>query len=302
MPYPFTFDENLWREIPIADSPIGQQSLRQLLRPRRQITISPVEANFPGRPTSVGICEWLAPLSDGQRTAVVNELRAISEAYGRAPETQQNPALKPRYSQYDPSATRSPDYTPSPRSVSTEVPSPRRASGPSYTPVDEPTMLDSDHLPVPRTPEMLEIIAQLTPLPVEAAQPHYPSNIQLPPKPYVNNISAQAWEEPAEFPAIWHEPWAHSPAPTNTEVPTPAPERDVEFELQPSDLYLDRDLAAAYRPPEVGREHILRHNFSNGVLKYTIQTDRHDRATRDSDTLENMVDRYAKFEDAVAAY
>jgi hypothetical protein len=183
-----------------------------------------------------------------------------------------------------------------------EVPEPENSPFVSYAPEESP-MLEFDDLPRPSTPEMLEIAARASPPRGEGSRQPNALNLQLSPDTRVNNISVEGWGEPSEraaFPPEWQQPWAHSPEPTEAEMPSPA--RDVGIQLEPEDLYVDRDFAAEHRKPEVRREHILRHDFPNGVLKYTIQTDPEDRETRDSGTPIELEKEVHGLEDAIAAY
>jgi hypothetical protein len=82
----------------------------------------------------------------------------------------------------------------------------------------------------------------------------------------------------------------------------PSLARHVTVQLEPEDLYIDRNFAVEHRRPEVRREHILRHDFPNGVLKYIVQTDPEDKETRDSGTPIELEKEVDGLEGAIAAY
>jgi hypothetical protein len=58
-------------------------------------------------------------------------------------------------------------------------------------------------------------------------------------------------------------------------------------------VVLDKDFAAAYQQIPIARHDIIRHDFTRGGLKYTIQADMSDLDTRDCDTPENLEAEYS---------
>ncbi len=330
MSYPFYFDTDLWREMPIPRNNTGPETFQQSQR----------SAGGPA-PQLLGAHERQQPLTAEQRAEIdrmiadafdqsrVRQQLAVEEvqAFGFPPgiESPRIPDYSPCYVPASPMPEiyprgDSPCYVPAspmpeihprgdspcyvPASPMPEVP--QRAYSPliSYTPAESP-MLEFDDLPHPSTPEMLEIAARACSSRGEGSRQPNALHLQLSPQAHVNNICVEGWGSPRDhMEPEWQQPvqpWAYSPEPSDSEQLV-SPSRDVSVQLDPEDLTADREFASTYRREAVGREHIVRHDFPYGILRYTIQTDPMDPETRFSGPLEELEAMVEGLDQAIAAY